>query len=107
MEGTFSTQAVGSHLSLGCIIPLTKLWSSSLQPGGCVALAALLERYAVTSVPLIIRSPFLIFSLFISGWFISTYFCAITIILASKAVLPLCYGPPPPGVFIQTNRIRY
>lgn len=107
MEGTFSIRATGCHLPRGCTIPLAKVSSSKLQPGGCVALAALLERYAITSAPPIVRNLLLILSLFISGWFISIYFCANAIILASKAVLPLCYGPPPPGVFIQANHISY
>lgn len=68
------------------------------------------ESFAITSALLIIRSPPLIFWL-VYFWLVYIYLffcvCAKAIILASKAVLPHCDGPPPPGVFIQTNRILY
>lgn len=74
----------------------------------CLCCPRCSSRTGITPAPLIIRNRFSAFSacLFLAGLCVFI-FVPVPSFQLQKAVLPLCYRPPPPAVFIQTNHIHH
>lgn len=83
------------------LIPFSKVLSSSWL---CCPRCS--SRTGIPPAPLIIRSPSPALSacLFLAALYVFIFVPTPSFQLL-KAVLPLCYRPPPPAVFIRTNHI--